>query len=241
MTGAEVAAAVAILAGASLVQALAGFGFALLAMPLLSIVLGPTAALAVVSLVAIVNSGATAITARVDADRVAVKRQSLAAFVGMPLGIVVLESVPERGMQVLIAVTVAVAATALAFHLRLPRVGPRTEVVAGLTSGALATSTGTSGPPIVICLQSRGLPAATVRATMATQFLATGWVSVVLLAWRGHIGRDDVVLALLTLPVLLLSWRVGARSFTRVSQSRYDTIVIALLLGAAAVAMLRAW
>jgi uncharacterized membrane protein YfcA len=241
VSGQEIAAAMAILAGASLVQALAGFGFALLAMPLLSVVVGPTAALATVSLVAIVNSGATAVTARVDADYASVRRQSIAAFVGMPLGLVVLESVPERGMQALIAVSVALAATALALHLRIPRVGPRTEMVAGLTSGALATSTGTSGPPIVICLQSRGLPAATVRATLASQFLATGWVSVVLLALRGHIGRDDVVLAVLTLPVLLISWQVGARSFHRISQARYDALVIALLLGAATVALVQVW
>jgi uncharacterized membrane protein YfcA len=241
LSGQELAAALAILAGASLVQALAGFGFALLAMPLLSVVIGPTPALATVSLVSIVNSGATALTARHEADRRSVKRQSIAAFFGMPLGLVVLESVPERGMQALIAVSVALAATALALHFRLPHVGARTEAVAGFTSGALATSTGTSGPPIVICLQSRALPAATVRATLASQFLATGWVSVVLLALRGHIDRDDVELAVLAIPVLLVSWQVGAHSFRRISQDRYDAIVVALLLGAATVAMFQAW
>jgi hypothetical protein len=66
-------------------------------------------------------------------------------------------------------------------------------------------------------------------------------VSVVLLALRGHIGRDDVVLAVLTLPVLLISWQVGARSFRRISQARYDALVIALLLGAATVALLQVW
>lgn len=240
MSGAEIAIAVAILGFASLVQALTGFGFALLSMPLLSVVAGPTQALAVVSMLAITNSAATAITARDRTDRPMVKRQSIAALVGMPVGLLLLESVPERGMQALIAVSVATAAIALALKFRLSHVSPRIEAAAGFTSGALATSTGTSGPPLVICHQSLGLPAATVRATLATQFFITGWVSVALLAIRGHITPDDVVVAAFALPVMLVTWQIGARSFARISQSRYDILVVTLLLGVAAVALFQA-
>src|SRR5690606_30679755 len=148
------------------VAAIAGFGFALLAMPLLSIVIGPTSALAVVSLVSVVNSGATALSARAEAARDVLRRQVPAAFVGMPLGIAVLESVSDRVLQVAIAAAAALVATMIGLRLRLPPLGTRADVVAGLTSGTLAPSTGTSGPPLVFSLQSKRLPAATVRATL---------------------------------------------------------------------------
>jgi len=38
-----------------------------------------------------------------------------------------------------------------------------------------------------------------------------------------------------------VSWQLGALSFARVSQQRYDSIVVTLLLGAAAVALVKAW
>jgi uncharacterized membrane protein YfcA len=240
VSGAEVAATLAVLLLASAVQATAGFGFALLSMPLLSAIIGPGSALAITSLLSIVNSGATALTSREHADRSALRRLVVAAIVGMPAGLWLLESVSERAMQILISVTVALSAVLLGLGLRFRRVDPRAEIGAGLLSGALATSTGTSGPPIVICLQSRGLPAARLRATIASQFLATGWISVVLLALRGHIDVEDVVVALIAVPVMFGSWSIGARYFHRLTQSRYDALVVVLLLVAAGIGIVRA-
>ena len=240
MTGGEIAATLAILALASLVQATAGFGFALLSMPLLSTVIDPASALAITSLVSIVNSGATALTSHGDADRTTLRRLIFAALMGMPFGIVLLESASIRVMQVLIAATVGASALALGLGLRLSRAGRRTDAAAGFVSGVLGTSTGTSGPPIVIALQSRGMPARPMRATLSWQFAATGWVSVVLLAVRGFVDRTDVLVSIAALPILLASWSVGAHSFGRLSQSRYERLVVLLLLAAAAVGLVHA-
>jgi uncharacterized membrane protein YfcA len=229
----EVAATLLVLACASMVQATAGFGFALLSMPLLSTIIGPPSALAVTSLVAIVNSGT-------EADRTLLRRLVVAAIVGMPAGLWLLETVSVRTMQLVISATVALSAVLLGSGLRLRRVGATTDIAAGLLSGALGTSTGTSGPPIVISLQSRALPAATLRATISTQFAATGWISVGLLSVRGHVDRADVLVALAALPVLLVSWTIGARSFRRLTQTHYDALVVVLLLVAAGVGAVRA-
>jgi uncharacterized membrane protein YfcA len=240
MSSGEIAMTLAVLLLASAVQATAGFGFALLSMPLLSAIIGPPSALAITSMLSIVNSGTTALTARAHADRTALRRLVVAAIVGMPFGLLLLESVSERAMQIVISVTVAAFALVLARGVRFRNVDPKVEVGAGVLSGALATSTGTSGPPIVICLQSRGLPAAQLRATVSSQFLATGWISVLLLALRGHIDDEDVLVALVAVPVMFLSWAIGAHSFARLSQSRYELLVVSLLLTSAGVGIIRA-
>jgi uncharacterized membrane protein YfcA len=241
MSAASIGLALVVVALASGVQAATGFGFALVSMPLLSAVAGPESALAITSLLSIANSGATAVTARAHAERPTLRRQVLAAFVGMPLGLVVLESVSAHAMELVIACTVAVSALLLGAGVRLRHAGPRTEVAVGFTSGVLATSTGTSGPPLVIALQSKALPAPVVRATLSAQFAITGWVSVVLLAVRHHIDREDVVVAVAALPILLVSWTIGASSFRRLSQRRYDAIVVALLLAAATAGAIRSF
>jgi uncharacterized membrane protein YfcA len=241
VTAADLAIVLVVLAVASAVQATTGFGFALLAMPLLSAVIGPTSALAVTSLLSIPNSSATAWSARADADRPTLRRLVAGAVIGMPFGLLLLESVSERVMQLLIAAAVAIAAIALAAGLRLRRAGGRIELAAGLLSGVLSTSTGTSGPPIVICLQSKGFPSRRLRATISTQFAITGWVGVVLLAARGHIHRDDVLVAIVAMPVLLFAWRLGAGWFTTLTQLRFDRLVVVLLIAAAATAAVRAF
>jgi uncharacterized membrane protein YfcA len=233
----EVVLTLAVLALASVVQATAGFGFALVSMPLLSAVIGPASALAVASQVSIVNSAATAISSRAHADRSSLRRMVFAAVAGMPIGLWLLETASVRVMQIVISVTVAIFAVLIGRGFRLRRSSARVEVAAGLLSGALGTSTGTSGPPIVICLQSRGLPAARLRATISSQFVATGWLSVALLAVRGHVGGDDVLVALAALPLLALSWMLGAHSFSRLSQRHYQSLIVALLLAVAAVGL----
>jgi hypothetical protein len=235
VTAGQVAYTIVVVGLASAVQAAVGFGFALLAMPLLAGVIGTEHALAVVSLVSIVNSTSTATTARGHVDRATLRSVSLALLAGLPLGLVILDVLPERAMRFAIAGTVAVAAVALGAGLRVRRGGRIADGLAGFTSGVLSTSTGTSGPPLVVGLQSRGLPAATVRATLAAQFVFAGVTSLVLLALFGHISRADVAVALVCLPLLLATWRLGARTFHRFDQRRYDRAIVALLLAAALV------
>jgi len=240
MTAADVALTLAICAAASTVQALAGFGFALVAMPLLSMVIGPIHALAVTSLVAMVNSTSTAVTAREHTEWRAVITTSAAAIAAMPLGLVALSELDDRGLRIAIAVCVALAATVLSLGFRLRRGGAAADVVAGLLSGTLSTSTGTSGPPIVLALQAKQLNASTVRATMATQFVLTSPPSIAFLAIAGKIEANDVWLALAAAPILFVSWTAGNRLFGRIDQARYNQLVIAMLFAIAAVSIVRA-
>ncbi len=240
MTAGHVALTLVICAAASIVQATAGFGFALVAMPLLSMVIGPVHALAVISLVAMVNSTSTAVTAREHIEWRAVITTSAASVAAMPLGLLALARLDDRGLRIAIAACVALAATVLVAGFRLRRAGTAPDVIAGLISGTLSTSTGTSGPPVVLALQARQLSAPKVRATMATQFVLTSPLSIAFLAFAGKIGATDVWLALAAAPVLLLSWTIGNRLFGRIDQGRYNQLVIAMLFAIAAISIAQA-
>lgn len=240
MTATDVVLTLAICAAASTVQATAGFGFALVAMPLLSMVIGPVHALAVISLVAMVNSTSTAVTARAHTQWRAVATTSLASVAAMPLGVIALSRLDDRALRIAIAVCVALAAAVLAMGFRLQRASTTADVVAGVVSGTLSTSTGTSGPPIVLALQAKQLSAASVRATMSTQFVLTSPPSIAILAIAGKIEVSDVWLALAAAPILFVSWTVGNRLFGRIDQVRYNQLVIAMLFAIAAVSIVRA-
>ena len=164
MSGGEVMIVLVVVGVASVVQATAGFGFALTAMPLLSTTVGAEHGLAIVSMVALFNSGTTWRTAHRDIHRRTVVVMVVSAIAGMPAGLWLLATADERTMRLLIAGSVAVAALLLGSGFRLRRAGPTVDAIAGLISGALSTSTGTSGPPLVFTLRARNL-AASVRTT----------------------------------------------------------------------------
>src|SRR4051812_40932452 len=109
---------------AAATQQLSGFGFALMAVPALSVVIGPKDAIA---LAAVANAGGALLMAyrlRALADRQILRRLLIGACVGMPIGIVALRQLPDAPLQVLMAVVVFAAVGLLATGWRLSRESP---------------------------------------------------------------------------------------------------------------------
>lgn len=209
-------------------QSASGFGFALLTVPLLALLLGAKTAVVTTAVVAVALQ--VAMTTR---DHDAIHRPTVAAatagaLAGMPLGLLILDRVDERALTVAIAITVLLFTVALARGIGAPA-GTATDAVAGFASGTLSTSTGTSGPPLVIAMHARELPPIAFRATLAAQFLIQGTISVIAFALTGRVTGEIGLLALAGLPGLGLGWLAGQRIFARLDQDRFRRVVLAML------------
>jgi hypothetical protein len=162
-----------------------------------------------------------------------------AAVVGMPLGILVLSHASDRVLTAIIGLAVVVAAVALWRGVRLPA-GVLTEPGAGLISGALATSTGTSGPPLVIVFHSEGMPPRVFRGTLSATFLAESLVAIMAFWVSGHIDADALRVSLWSLPGLAVGWLIGERLFHRIDEVRFRHLVLVVLIATGLVSMIRA-
>jgi uncharacterized protein len=183
----EVVVAAAGVAAGGLVQSATGFGFALVAAPLVTAAFGPVEAVPTVTVVSLVVS---ALTLAGEGRRPAVLGRSalllIAAGVpGMALGAVILARAPEDVLKVAVAVVVTVSAVAVT---RTPRARSQDDapvhsgVGAGLLAGLLATTSGVNGPPLLIHLRRAGAGAMEMRDTLAVIFLASGVLTVAILA-----------------------------------------------------------
>lgn len=236
----HLAGVVAIIAMATIVQGVSGFGFSLASMPLLSALLGVEQALAIQTTLGIASNAATAWRARTDVLRGTATRMLLASVAGMPFGWIMLNQVSGRGLKLLVAIVVGVLALLLALHVHLQVTGTITDYVSGFFSGVLATSTGTNGPPLVLGLSGRQLPAAQQRATLSACFALSNVIVFAALLWSGRINRPVLTAVGASLPVLLISSAIGHRIFRRLHQHHYERIVICLLFASAAVAVISA-
>ena len=219
-------AAVFLLAAAA--QAASGFGFALLAVPLLSLLVDAKAG---VVGSAVVGLGLVALMAARDhrhVDRRAVGLAVTAAVVGMPLGLLIIGEVDDATLRLLIAVVVLGFTALLWRGLRLPD-RRLTDAGAGLVSGVLSTSTGTSGPPLVIAFHGKGLSPVAFRATLAMTFLIQGSLSLVGFAVTGHVTRDALLVAAAGVPGTALGWVAGQRLFERMDPVRFSGLVLGML------------
>jgi hypothetical protein len=230
-------AAGAVFLGAGL-QSATGFGFALVAAPLLFAVLGPEAA---VSAAILLGLEVNLLTLAGERRAPAVLRGEAARLVawslpGVAAGTVVLVALPDDVLAGLVGVAVLVA---LAVRLRgAPApAGPAAwrTAAAGSAAGALSTATALSGPPLVLHLLARGTGPAQLRDTLAAVFLALGVLSAAALAAA---GAFDLPAALGLLAAAALAGHLlGRRVFARLDGGHHERVVLAVL-GLSAVAAL---
>ncbi|MCB9372294.1 MAG: sulfite exporter TauE/SafE family protein [Microthrixaceae bacterium] len=239
MSGWEVIAVCAAVFVAAGTQQLAGFGYALMAVPLLSLVVGTKDAVALSSLSGLAGTGLMAIRLRHRTDRPVVKRLLLGAVVGMPLGIVVLRRAPAAPLQVAVSVVVLLAVALLASGFRLRRESPRTELGAGFLSGMINTSIGIGGPPVVLVLQAAEHEQHAFRATTVSYFVVSNLVALPLFLASGVVSSSTWAVGVFAVPAALVGTLVFERVAFRVRTEHFRVLVLALLVLAAVVSLAR--
>lgn len=239
--GAEVVVATGLVVlAAALVQYAAGFGFALLATPLLSLPLGTHDAVLVSVTLGLAASTTMAWSGRRVVDRPVLLGVLLSAPFGLALGLLLYVLVEDRTLQLFVAVAVTAAVVSLLAGWRLREASRTATAVTGVLAGALTTTTGTNGPPIVTLLTARGTSPETFRATISAVFVALDTVAVPLLVIGMRESGNGTDLGWWTLavcaPALLAGAWLGTRSRGLLTESGFRRLVLVLLSCSAAVA-----
>ncbi|TAM90508.1 MAG: sulfite exporter TauE/SafE family protein [Jatrophihabitans sp.] len=228
MIGAVTAAAAAGLAG-GVAQAATGFGFALVAVPLLALAATPHDAVVAVTAASAAMSSWAAWRERREVDRVLTTRICLAAIVGMPAGLAALILAPQRVLAYGVA-GVALAFLAWTLAGRTVRPGRATVLGAGLIGGAALTSTGMNGPPIVAALHALRMPVRRQRATLQAVFCLQDIVAVAAFAALGQTSSRVWLYVLCAVPGAVLGWFAGDVLFRRMDERAARALITALLL-----------
>jgi uncharacterized protein len=216
-----IGAAVTIFVVAALAQAVTGFGSALVAVPLLTLVTDPVAAVVAATGVSLVLSSGAAWRERAHVEVRPARTLTVAGVLGMPAGLLLLALLDEALLTACIAVTMLVLVVLVASGLHVPA---RALPTAGLVSGALLTSTGMNGPPLVMALVGR--EPLRYRATLQAVFAGQDLVAVAAFAVLGLVDREALLLVIAGTAGLPIGWRVGNVVFHRIPASRLRHVVI---------------
>lgn len=228
------AAVAAVVLFAGVVQGASGFGFSLVAVPLLAVATGPKDAVVLASLIAVVSTTGLAVRFRDQVDRPVAGRLLAGACLGLPFGAVVLHVVPAQALLLVIGVVVLGFTVVLARRGSVPvevvGSGAASDLGAGLLCGLLTTSVGTNGPPVVLRLQAHGLPAGRFRATASAVFMACNVVAVVIFAAGGRVDRVLLAETAVAVPFLVAGLWAGDRVHRRLPAERFRTLVLGLMV-----------
>jgi len=206
-------------------------------MPVMTLAIPVEEAVVIVAILGLFTTAWQSIHLRRDADRPLARRLIIASFVGMPLGLVILNVVDDTTLKIVLGISVLIATALLVRRLNLAHVGPGLDVACGFTSGVLNTSLGTNGPPLVFDLQARAIDANTFRATISTVFVFGNMLALTLFVIDGKVTADDLRAALIAAPAWLLGLALGWPTRRHVHGERFRWLVLTLLFAAGVTAI----
>ena len=231
-----VVAVLATLASA-FVRGLAGFGMAILLVPVLALALSPIEAVLIINFLALFIGASELRMFLRHAERSAWVIGGLVLLATAP-GLMVLAATPPDLARLLIAIVALSAFALVLLPTRSPDVpGPWVTGAAGITSGLLTGFAGMPGPPVVPYYVGRQIPREVVKASMLLIFTIAAIAGLGSGAAIGVLRWDLLWLALMLFPVVLLGNWLGSLAFGRVSDTVWRGFT-GLVLGAAALAAL---
>jgi len=235
------AAVLAVLFLGAFTRSSLGFGDAVIAMPLLAMIIDIRTATPLVALCASLIAFTILIKNWRKTDLRTTFRLILASFAGIPVGLLIVKNIPETILKTILGTLLILYGL---FRLLKPRWNLKGDkgpiaFIFGFMAGILGGAYNTNGPPIVIYGSLRQWPKERFRATLQGYFLPTG-----ILIFLGHgisgLWTQDVLkLFIMAIPVVLLGIFLGGKAHRSISGDRFYSWVNAAVIGMGLILVVR--
>ena len=219
-----------ILGVAACVSAVTGFGYALIAIPFLVLLVSPSVAVPVV----LISANPLAIVLIWGCYRQMSPRRILYllvfALIGMPLGVHTLASLPAATTQTIIGCTTIASALILMVRSGEPFAKEGlVKAVAGLLSGLIGGVSGMTGPPVVLLGLKQKWEHKAFRADLIGYFFLLHASMVVAFGQVGLLSGEALILTAKGLPGVLVGVALGLWLKRHVDSTSYRRLAIALV------------
>jgi uncharacterized membrane protein YfcA len=229
-----------IVAAASFVHGLAGFGIGLVSLAFLPFVMSPVTAVVLMTIYTIVFSLGMLLPLRGAVQWRPLALLGAGTVVGTPLGVSLLAALPAAALTRMIGLTLIVIVVLEWLRIYPERLAGRGWAVgAGIVAGVAGGAVGTPGPPVVLYTASQDWSPRAVKATLQAFFFVNQAVILLGYWWTGLLTPDVWRVATVFLVPAVLGLVAGIALFNRVDQLRFRRIVFAVLFVSGAVLLVR--
>ena len=218
-----------IVLGASIIQALFGFGFGLISVPLMIFFVDLPTAVVTATAVSTVSCAIQWWESRAVEAREMSQRLVCSALIGMPFGLWLLLNLDARLMKGILGIVVLFGVFLSVKGFDLQRLPKAFDYTMGVVSGVLSTATSTNGPPLVFLLHARHFEPIDFRAVLNRVFTFLNFFTLVIFTLAGKMTGGALRLALLSIPVMGTGVFIGTRLRTKINPDHFRNLVIGLL------------
>ena len=221
----------AILFLSTFIRSALGFGDALIAMPLLALVIGIQVATPLVAMGASTIAFTILLKSWRKVEIKAAWRLVIATWIGIPLGIFFLKAAPEILVKSLLGILLMGFGAYNLFVPDLPKLlNEKWAFVTGLIAGILGGAYNTNGPPVVIYGMLRRWDPEKFRATLQGYFLPTGFAILITHGLAGMWTTQVVRLYGYSIPIIIAAVLLGEKVNLLIPQGKFDKIINGFLV-----------
>jgi len=216
---------------AGLIQGLTGFGSALVAIPLLCLIIDIKTAVPLCMLNSIIITTTLALQLTRDIDRNKIMPLCIGAIPGLVVGSTILKTVDSTTMRFFLGIIlVAYSIYNLAAQPTPRKLHPAWSWGAGFFSGAIGAAFSVGGPPVIIYTTLKNWTKNEIKATLTGFFMVNSYFIVAAHGLTGVTTKQALLFFLVSAPFVLLGTLGGSRLSNFLPEKKYAKMIFIFLI-----------
>jgi hypothetical protein len=225
---------------AGFIRGYSGFGFAMVAVTSMSLVIPPARVVPLVLILEVMASISLVPQVWKDIDWYSLRWLLAGSLFATPFGAYLLANIPPEPMRMSISLLVLVAAILLLRGWAWKRMPGKPLILAtGIACGILNGAAAIGGPPVILMYLSSPAGVTVSRASIIAYFLGIDTMSLVMASIHGLTTFQTLLLTVVCIIPLLLGIAVGSKMFIKVEKESFRQHVLILLIILSSVGLLR--
>ncbi len=212
-------------------QGLTGFGFSILAIPLITLFMSPKTAVPILLVYSMIINIVVLYSARKAVNLKKIWILLAAGIISMPLGTHLLVIMNEDLLKIFIGSIILIFGILLLIGFRKQFANEKIAMLpVGLLSGLLGGSISISGPPIILFLSNQNVDKHTFRGNLAAYFFILNLFTVPVYYWNGLLTKEVWNYSLTFLPALLIGVFLGNLLSHKIKDDHFKKLTLILLI-----------
>lgn len=226
---------------AYIIRGIAGFGSALIAVPLLALLLPLTIVVPLVVFLDYVSSALHGVRHRESIQWTDIWPLLPFSLVGIGISLYLMNTIEPSSLTIALGVFVILFSIYQLLPIDFCKASRITAAPAGFFGGFFGTMFGTGGPCYVIYLNLRKLDKTAFRASFASIFLIDGAIRLLGYTSKGFYNLETLMYLLLAAPIAGLGLYFGGNIHTSLGREAFIKLISVLLLGSGTALLTKAY
>ncbi len=216
---------------AAILQGLTGFGFSILSLPLITLLISPKIAVPILVLYSIVINIVVFFSARKAFKLKKVWILMIFGIIGVPIGAHFLVTLNDNLIKLFIGIFITIFGILLLFGFRRKIKHEKISMVPiGIISGILSGSVSMGGPPVILFLSNQGANKQAFRANLAVYFFILNIFTIPVYFLNGLITKIVISYSITFLTALVIGVIIGNFLSHKIKENHFRKLTLILLI-----------